>query len=172
MDLPVGELKTIFEAFGTVKSCRYLDVSKHVDVSGVLPDCHVAVVEYDTAAAAQATASGLNKFALSGRELTVEVVPFSRAKQLLEVDTSSFCRVVLQDMVSFEDTLDPGLKEEVSEEAATYGALQDVQIAVEGVSKEVTVTLLYAEPAHAAKALKALNGRAFGGKKIKAVLAP
>jgi glutamate formiminotransferase len=73
-------------------------------------------------------------------------------------------------MVTYEDTLDPDLNEEVSEEARNYGTLEKVDITVDD-NREATVVLLYAEPSHAAKALKAMNGRAFGGKKIKAVLA-
>ncbi len=167
--MSVKELRGIFEAFGTVKRCQFVQAEKLRD----LPvNSRAAVIEYDSVAAAHTTANGMNGFALGGANLQVDVISLSRGNELLLVDTSQFRRVVLEDMVSYEDAQDPDLKDEVGEEACNYGTLLKVEIDVDEPTQAVTVTLLYAEPAMAAKCLKAMNGRAFGGKKIKAVLAP
>lgn len=169
--MKVEELRPIFEAFGHVKRVLFVDQGRIPDLA---PGTRAVIVEYDNAATAKTTTDGLNNFPLGGADLSLSVLALSRANQLLAVDTSTYKRVVLEDMVTYEDTLDAGLKDEISEEACTYGTLVDVEIKVADVAgrKEVTVVLVYGDPLDAAKALKAMNGRAFGGKKIKAVLAP
>jgi multidrug efflux pump subunit AcrA (membrane-fusion protein) len=168
MKVTLDELRPIFEAFGNVKRLAYVEPSRIPDAK---PETQCAIVEFETAVTAKITADGLNNFPLGGTILALSVITLSSANKLLEIDTSTFRRVVLEDMVTYEDTLDPDLNEEISEEARNYGTLEKVDINVDS-KREATVVLLYAEPEHAAKALKAMNGRAFGGKKIKAVLAP
>lgn len=163
----IDALRPIFQAFGTVKRILFVEDGR---VPDTVAGTRSVVTEYESPLTAKTTVEGLHNFPLGGANLSCSTISLGRANELLDVDTSTFQRVVLEDMVTYEDTLDAGLEEEISEEARNYGTLDKVEINVAD-DKEVTVVLHYAEPAHAAKALKALNGRAFGGKKIKAVLA-
>jgi hypothetical protein len=170
--VPLGEVSSIFGAFGEVRRCAFVDSSKKVSETA---DTRAVVVEYSTVAIALSTASAMNKFQLAGLELSVEVCSLDKANQLLSVDDSTFCRVILKDMVTLEDAEDPDLKDEISEEANNYGKLDNVVIEVKTNEvtgkQEVIVELKYTNPTDSHKAHKALNGRAFGGKKINAVLA-
>ena len=100
----------------------------------------------------------------------VSVAPLQPAVQAASSslsDNSNKRTVILYDMVPLEEASDPGLKDEIEEEAATHGPLKDISIAV--INNEfVKVTLIYYEPSSALKAFKAMNGRYFGGKVIKA----
>jgi hypothetical protein len=86
--------------------------------------------------------------------------------------------VVLEDMVTVEDTNDPGLKDEIAEEAQNYGKLENIEILIEEkknpdnqvVSSHVIIKLYYAEVQDANKACHILNGRLFAGRKIRASL--
>ena len=76
------------------------------------------------------------------------------------------------DVTIYAETGSPGGWVQVRENEIEGTRLHiDHDLDANEMTKEVTVTLTYAEPAHAARALKAMNGRAFGGKKIKALLA-
>jgi len=171
--VPLGEVQSIFGAFGEVKRCKYVETGKIADLT---PDTRAAVVEYGTVAIALNTASAMNKFILSSLELNVEVCSLDKANNLLAVDDSTFTKVILKDMVTLEDAEDPDLKDEIADEAKTYGQLENVVIEVKtnefSGENEVIVELTYGNPTDSHKAHKALNGRAFGGKKINAVLAP
>ena len=75
-------------------------------------------------------------------------------------------------MVTVEDTKDPGLKDEIAEEANNYGKLKDIELDIDTIANTVEVRLIYEDSISATKAYKAMNGRAFAGNKIIAVLAP
>lgn len=77
--------------------------------------------------------------------------------------------VVLDDMVPLAEASDPGLKQEIEEETANFGTLEDISIEVVNNSF-VRIKLFYARPEDALKAYKALNGRYFGGKPVRASL--
>ena len=171
-EVPLAELRAIFEAFGEVLRCKFVE-------NGRLPDLakytRAALVEYPTAALALNTSSAMNKFVLAGLELSVEMCSIDRMNELLSVDDSTFTKVLLRDMVTLEDAEDPDLKDEIMEEAMQYGKCENVVIEVKDSAAgkpEVVVELKYSNAVDSHKALKALNGRAFGGKKINAVLAP
>lgn len=131
-------------------------------------------MEYADPSAAKATADSMNAFDLAGKQLRVDVVSRLRMQQEVSPSTMAhtFTTVLLERMVTLEDTKDPGLKDEIAEEARNYGNLKDVELVIDEVQGEVEVRLLYADAASAAKAHKAMNGRAFAGNKISAVLAP
>jgi hypothetical protein len=98
--------------------------------------------------------------AASGGGIVTAPVPSSQALKKV---------VVLDDMVPLAEAADPGLKEEIEEETVNFGTLDDVSIEVVDNSF-VRIKLFYARPEDAQKAYKALNGRYFGGKPVRATL--
>jgi hypothetical protein len=132
------------------------------------------VVEYADASTAATTAQSMNAFDLAGSALRVDTITRLQLLQLASPATMghTYCTVLLEKMVTLEDTKDSGLEEEIAEEARNYGALKEVLLDIDGVRGEVEVRLLYADPSSASKAYRAMNGRAFAGNKITAVLAP
>lgn len=93
------------------------------------------------------------------------------------VDNTSMPKrtVILTNMVSVEEArTDPDLKDEIEEEAANYGKLScpiTIDIGSEESVEGVTITLKYVNEDDASKAFLVMNGRIFGGRTIKAVLA-
>lgn len=73
-------------------------------------------------------------------------------------------------MVTFEESLDPDLKEEISIEARKFGTLNGVSIGIDSSTKEVIVKLIYSHELEAKAAYEKMNGRYFGKKPIKATL--
>jgi hypothetical protein len=196
----LNELQEIFAAFGPVVQCKELapsapsltlpkasgdNVSSEATaVSGrgrgskgrILGKAagRRVVVEYADASTAAITAQSMNAFDLAGSALRVDTITRLQLLQLASPATMghTFCTVLLEKMVTLEDTKDPGLEEEIAEEARNYGALKEVLLDIDEVRGEVEVRLLYADPSSASKAYRAMNGRAFAGNKITAVLAP
>jgi hypothetical protein len=160
------------------------------------------VVEYTEAANAFSTWLSMNNFKLGGLILQCEVITLSAARQLLQpitamisssssssssstnassVSTSSsiststpveYKVVLLNNMITVEDTKDPDLKDEIAEEAKNYGELLRVDILVDHVAGKASVKLLYRDANGAARAVKAMNNRNFGGNTIVASLVP
>lgn len=97
------------------------------------------------------------------------MVPPKAVTAASTIDDLNKTIVVLDNMVPVAEASDPGLKDEVEEEAATYGPLKNISIDVIGNSF-VRIKLVYVEPHSAMKAYKAMNGRYFGGSAIKASL--
>jgi hypothetical protein len=172
-------VEEIFKPFGTVVQCKEVlpsataSSSSSSGGSGGSGKKRV-VVEYTDIAVADTTATSMDAFDLAGAPLRCEVVSRLRMLQLLSPSTMShtFCCVLLDKMVTLEDTNDPGLKDEIAEEAQNYGDLKDVVLNVDKEKGEVEVKLIYRDAGSAAKAHKAMNGRAFAGNKIIAVLSP
>mmetsp|Transcript_19647 Transcript_19647/g.33371 ORF Transcript_19647/g.33371 Transcript_19647/m.33371 type:complete len:496 (+) Transcript_19647:36-1523(+) len=81
-------------------------------------------------------------------------------------------QVLLENMITMEDVKDPDLKDEIGEEAETYGQLTNVEILVDDSRQTANVKLTYATAVDASKAWKAMNGRVFAGNKIIASLVP
>lgn len=181
------EVLAIFSAFGDVVHCK-LVVTPQGPPSSSAP--RRMIVEYSDVTVAASTATSMQGFELGGLPLQCEVISRQRFQQLLlsypplpsgasgstataaSGVNSTYCSVVLQHMVTLEDTKDPDLKEEISEEARNYGNLKDLELIINEAKGEVQVRLIYADHSSAAKAHKAMNGRAFAGNKISAVLAP
>jgi hypothetical protein len=198
----LNELQEIFAAFGSVVQCKELapsapsltlpkasgdnsSNSEATTTSGgrgsgskgrILGKAagRRVVVEYADASTAATTAQSMNAFDLAGSALRVDTITRLQLLQLASPATMghTFCTVLLEKMVTLEDTKDPGLEEEIAEEARNYGALKEVLLDIDEVRGEVEVRLLYADPSSASKAYRAMNGRAFAGNKITAVLAP
>ena len=82
-------------------------------------------------------------------------------------------RVVLENMVSIEDLNDPELKDEISQEAMNYGNLKKVDFVIESnamMGSFVKVLLDFDLKEEAEKCYRAMNGRFFAGKAVKASL--
>lgn len=184
-ELTVDEISGILSSFGDVTSCLFVGDPAPGVLPGNPPDVErpltrTAVVEFTDEATAKATLRGLTAsgdgsgFDIGGLIIAVELEPPIRGAAGPQVQ---LCRVRLQHMISVEEARDPDLKEEVAEEANNYGHLLRVDIAVTGsvgvgAGEEAVVTLVYAEAKDAAKAHKAMHGRFFAGKAIKATLLP
>lgn len=164
-DVPLHEVESLFAAFGPLVLCKVLP-----NTAATSTDVQSVVVEYADAAVAATTATSMNKFELSGRELQCEVIARLRCQQLLRDAESTYLSVVLENMVTLEDTKDPDLKDEISEEARNFGSLKTVDLLVD--KGQVKVKLVYGDNASAVKALRAMHGRVFAGNKISAVLMP
>jgi hypothetical protein len=167
-------VEEIFKPFGSVVQCKEVLPSATASSSSGSGGKRRVVVEYTDTMVANTTATSMDAFDLAGTPLRCEVVSRLRMLQLLSPSTMShtFCCVLLDKMVTLEDTNDPGLKDEIAEEAQNYGDLKDVVLNVDKEKGEVEVKLVYRDAASAAKAHKAMNGRAFAGNKIVAVLSP
>lgn len=79
--------------------------------------------------------------------------------------------VILENLVSFQDSNDPSLKGEIAMEAEKQGKLRDIAIVVDQ-KKQVKIILTYFEPQDAEKSFNVMNGRFFGGKTVTATLGP
>lgn len=162
----MSEIETMFAAFGPVLLCKVLPGDS------ASPEVRSLVVEFADAAIAASTATSMNNFELAGTSLKCEVIARLRCQQLLRDAETSYCCVLLEHMVTLEDTKDPDLKDEIGEEARNYGSLQAVRLLIDEPKEQVKVKLVYGDHASAVKAFKAMNGRVFAGNKICAVLAP
>lgn len=130
------------------------------------------LIEFHEASSAEKAARIMNGHAMSGQRLDVQVTSLSKAIELMvqSVENSTLRCVFLENMITIEDTEDPGLKDEISEEARKYGRLVDIDIIVDHRAGTANMKLYYEEPAEASRAHKALSGRLFAGRKIKATL--
>lgn len=164
--VPLSEVQTIFAAFGPILLCKALPATP--SNSGV----QSVVVEYSDAAVAATTATSMNNFELAGKVLKCEVIARLTCQQLLRDAESTYLSVLLENMVTLADVKDPGLKDEIGEEASNFGSLQSVELIVDEPKAQVTVKLIYGDNASAVKAYKAMNGRVFAGNKISAALSP
>lgn len=164
-DIPLSEVETIFSAFGPLLMCRVLP-----NTASTTPEVQSVVVEFADAAIAATTATSMNAFELGGRTLKCEVIARLRCQQLLRDAESTYLTVLLENMVTLEDTKDPDLKDEISDEARNFGTLKNVELLIERA--QVKVKLTYGDNVSAVKALRAMHGRVFAGNKINAVLAP
>ena len=79
--------------------------------------------------------------------------------------------VILENLVSFQDSNDPSLKGEIAMEAEKQGKLRDIAIVVDQ-KKQVRIMLTYFEPQDAERSFNVMNGRFFGGKTVIATLGP
>ena len=130
-------------------------------------------VEYDSPATAESVVQAMNNFDLAG--LPLRIAQTTKSVALTPGAAFAFtgprqCSVVLQNMISMEDTNDPDLESEIAEEAGKYGKLVKIDIVTSDPS-DVKVILKYHNSADASKALKALDGRAFANRPIIAKLA-
>lgn len=176
-------LRPIFEAFGTVLTCRLVD-----EPNSLSKKTRSAYIEFPTETAANATAIAMHEFDIGGFKLETQNIcnPFenketlttfnktemgqiSQAKVRPNATTSGSKCVLLKNMITFEDTKDPDLKTEIGEEACKYGELNEIQI-ISDDPENITVALKYFNCSDAESAYKNLNGRAFGNKKITAEL--
>lgn len=167
--LALSEIQDLFGLHGAIKS------SKQLQSTSLDPSLYYDVLlEYsDGSAAATKAASTMNGYMLSKTQLLVEAIPLTRAVELMvqKVESASTLQaktVVLEDMVTVEDTRDPDLKEEIEEEAKKHGAIEHIDISVSPDGQRAVVKVTYSGPADAARACKALHGRGFAGRKIRA----
>ena len=177
----MAEVQDKLLPFGTIIQCKLVPVenipttttsSTASSTSTTTATTIAIVVEYTDIPSATKAAFSMNAFVLYDEAFKCEVITKARMKQLLIIDTSTFCTVKLESMVTVEDTKDPGLKDEIAEEANNYGKLKDIELDIDTIANTVEVRLIYEDSISATKAYKAMNGRAFAGNKIIAVLAP
>lgn len=160
-----SEIRTIFEAFGSIASCAAAPSS---GAGGAL---RTFLIRYDAAEeVVRRTADSMNGFDLAGRPLQCSASAWSAAtaQQAPAAADAAPTAVLLRNMVSIDELNDPELKDEIAEEAQNYGALKETEFAVEG--NEVNVVLRYHSAEDAQRALKAMHGRVFAGNKIHAEL--
>lgn len=168
-DLELKDLKPIFDAFGAILSIDYVE-----DPAGII-GTKTAYVVYQTRAITDAVVQALNNFNLAGLNLSIDQLPTNAAASTIvgvassTVAPSAGMTVVLQNMITIEDTSDPELSDEIGEEAGKYGTLVDVKIDTSN-QVDVQVILRYSDIAGANRAFGAMNGRAFANRKIVAVL--
>jgi hypothetical protein len=167
--LALSEIQDLFGLHGSIKS------SKQLQSTSLDPSLYYDVLlEYsDGSAAATKAATTMNGYMLSRTQLAVEAIPLTRAVELMvqKVESASTLQaktVVLEDMVTVEDTREPELKDEIEEEAKKHGAIEHIDISVSPDGQKAVVKVTYSGPADAARACKALNGRGFAGRKIRA----
>lgn len=129
-------------------------------------------MKFHEASSADKAAKIMNGHVLSGQRLDVQVTSLSKAIELMvqSVESSTLRCVFLENMITVEDTEDPGLKDEIADEARKYGRLVDIDIIVDRRADVANMKLYYEEPADAARAHKALSGRLFAGRKIRSTL--
>lgn len=181
------EIRAVFAAFGAIENCVVV-----VGPNGGT----VATVQFPDASLAASVAASMQGFDLAGMKLSCQLRSAGAAATQLEQQKqqavlgaavpsgatgASLCSVLLQNMVTIEDTHDPELKDEIAEEARTFGALTGVDIVVvpsdagPGDSSDagpVNVILRYADAVGARNACQAMHGRVFAGNKISASLLP
>lgn len=165
----MNEVQDLFGLHGVLKSVKRL-TSSQLD-----PELYYdLLLEYNEGeSAALTTERTMNGYMLSRSALVVEAIPLTRAvdimAQKVETTTAQSAKsVLLEDMVTLEDTRDPNLKDEIAEEAGSYGALINIEINVHGTN--AVIKLHYSEAIQASRACKALNGRLFAGRKVRASL--
>ncbi len=161
------QVQDIFSLHGEIKNVKKLaahrsDPGKYYDL----------LIEFTEAVSADKAARIMNGHVLSGQRLDVQVTSLTKAIELMvqSVENSTLRCVYLENMITIEDTEDPGLKDEIADEANKYGKLIDIDIIVDRKAGTANMKLHYHEPVEASRAHKALSGRLFAGRKIKATL--
>lgn len=130
------------------------------------------MLEFNDSSCSLLASQTLNNHVLAGENIVVQPIPLDKAISLMlkKVEASVLCSVLLESMITLEDTEDPNLKDEIHEEAVRYGDLVKIDIITDKILNQANVKITYKEPIHALKAQKALGGRMFAGRKIKASL--
>lgn len=165
-EIGVAEVQELFSLCGTIKNtkrltARKLDPYKFYDL----------LIEFAEEKSALAAVSTMNGHNLAGTVLVVESTSLQGAIQLMvqQVEQAVLTSLLLEDMITEEDMQDPGLKDEIFEEAKNFGDVLKIDITKDEKSGPV-VKIHYKEGIQASKAQKAMNGRGFAGRKIKATL--
>uniref|UniRef100_A0A1I8FVK8 Poly(U)-binding-splicing factor PUF60 n=1 Tax=Macrostomum lignano TaxID=282301 RepID=A0A1I8FVK8_9PLAT len=177
------ELRSVFEAFGSLVSCK---LEPDPTVPGV--HCGFGFIEYSTPESAIEAISAMHGFDLGGqllkvgRAITPPVVPVSAPPSALPAAAAEARRLVmrklmmraapprvllLRNMVTPQD-LDEDLESEVSAECAKFGSVQRVVILEQADSVRVFVE--FEDSAGAEAACRAMAGRFFGGREVRADL--
>jgi hypothetical protein len=154
-----------------------------VGAEGVLPTgitTRTVLLLFTTVNAAMEAVTKMNCFTLGGIPILVDMIDDKEAAKMKSktaaeksatAAAAKMTKVLLDNMVSFDEATDPELKGEIAEEARNYGELKDIEIIVAPSSKTVRVVLEYTNPAAAEKAHKVMDKRFFGGRTISATLA-
>lgn len=169
--IALSEVQELLTLHGSIKSIKQLQSTQldpvlYYDVLLEYTEGHSAAVK---------AVETLHGYILSKTQLIVEAIPLSRAVELMvqNVETTAALTaktVILEDMVTIEDTKDPDLKDEIGEEARKYGEVESIDISISANEKEAVVRIVYVAPSQAARACKALHGRGFAGRKIRATI--
>jgi hypothetical protein len=167
----LAEIQELFSLHGSIKSVKQL---RSAQLDPILYYDVLLEFQEGGSVASQAAAT-MNGYTLSKSQLIVEAISLPRAVQLMVQNVESATAqtaktVVLEDMVTVEDMKDPDLKDEIAEEAGNYGTLDSIDISLSSSGKQAIVKLVYAEANQAARACKALHGRCFAGRKIRATI--
>lgn len=163
--MPFAEVQDLFTLYGSIKTAKRISATK-LDPSSF----YDILLEFNDPGAAAAAARTMNGHAIAGSKIVVETISLQGAIQLMiqKVEQAVLTSVLLEDMITLEDTKDPDLENEIKEEAEKFGRLVDIKILKE--DGKANVKLFYHEAAEAVKAQKSLNGRGFAGRRIKASL--
>lgn len=169
-EVNIADVLKLFELHGSIKT------NKTIPAQRLEPLAYYDVLlEYEDDTSAQNAIKAMQGYMLRKVALEIESISKVRFGQLqsLTLPPSKLCkRVRLDNMVTVEDTKDPGLEEEIGDEARNYGKLGDIVIEVNEVENAATITLSYEDEESALKSYRGLNGRLFAGRKIKATLLP
>ena len=165
-EIGIPEVQELFGLCGTIKNTKRL-TTRTLDPQRFY-DLLIEYTEEKSAAMAVATMHGHN---LAGTALSVASTSLQGAIQLMvqQVEQAVLNSLLLEDMITLEDMEDPGLKDEIAEEARNYGEIVKIEISKDSKGAPI-VKIQYKEGIQASKAQKAMNGRGFAGRKIKATL--
>lgn len=164
-NIGLAEVQDLFTLYGTIKTVKRISATKSDPAS-----FYDILFEYNDSGAAAAAARTMNGHTIAGSKIIVETISLQGAIQLMiqKVEQAVLTTVLLEDMITLEDVKDPDLESEIREEAEKYGKLVELKIIT--AESKANVKLFYHEAAEAVKAQKALNGRGFAGRRIKASL--
>lgn len=165
-EIGVAEVQELFSLCGTIKNtkrltARKLDPYKFYDL----------LIEFTEEKSALAAVTTMNGHNLAATALVVESTSLQGAIQLMvqQVEQTVLTSLLLENMITEDDMQDPGLKDEILEEAKVFGEVLKINIAKDEMNAPI-VKIQYKEGIQAGKAQKAMNGRGFAGRKIKATL--
>ena len=146
MSIPEDQVKDIFSLHGQIKSTRKLPA---LQSDG--KECYGLLIEFNDAVTA-ASATITNGQTLSGRVLQVQAISLDEAVALMvkSVEQATCTKVMLENMVTYEDSLDPFLKDEIASEAKIYGKLNDVEVNVIDKDKDIVHVILHYDQANEA----------------------
>jgi len=175
----VQDVYDFMQSYGKIQKCDILTAASQ---SAVVKPGYAgrASVEYDTELAAFESLRALQGFALKNGsilQLHLGLVGSQDAAVVKQSEAASIFAPAVTKVLCLENMVGPGeadedLADEIREECENFGKVKDVKVHEIGAEKHVRVIVTFSEPGETAKAIKALHGRWFGGRKVKAESQP
>lgn len=164
--ITADELKLIFSPFGAINSCGFYGESTLQSTDIMVKN---ACIEFNNVNSAQDCSLNMNCFPLAGITILVELAlknPIEKIKS-----KNNRWSIILENMITMqEEASDPYFKQEVFQEMANFGSVQDVNIVVDGNSL-VKVIVSFDKESEAQNAFTKMDKRYFGGRQIKVSVA-